>query len=128
SLNEAVIGVLAARPQTLAGWNIVHQSGSAQEEQVAAAWRASGLTSIVKPFFDDLADNYAVATLVIARAGATTLAELACAGCPAILLPYAHAADNHQLANARVFEAAGGAVVIEHGRELTQTVQQLTAT
>ena len=50
----------------------------------------------------------------------------ACAGCPAILLPYPHAADNHQLANARVFESAGGAIVVEHDRSPSQTAGRLS--
>src|SRR4029077_412987 len=80
----------------------------------------------VQPFFDDLADWYVRATLVISRAGATTLAELACAGCPALLLPYPHAADNHQLANAQVFHAAGAAIVVQHGQLSSETTGWLT--
>jgi UDP-N-acetylglucosamine--N-acetylmuramyl-(pentapeptide) pyrophosphoryl-undecaprenol N-acetylglucosamine transferase len=127
SLNDAVVELLARRPQALAGWKVVHQTGEAQHPQVLGAYRASGCPHVVQPFFDDLADWYARATLVISRGGATTLAEMAYAGCPAVLLPYPHAADNHQKANARVFEAAGAALVIEHDRAASITVEQLTA-
>jgi UDP-N-acetylglucosamine--N-acetylmuramyl-(pentapeptide) pyrophosphoryl-undecaprenol N-acetylglucosamine transferase len=93
---------------------------------VVSAYRDSGRPHVVQPFFDDLADWYACATLAISRAGATTLSELACAGCPAVLLPYPHAADNHQKANAQVFEAAGAAIVIEHDRAASKTVDRLS--
>ncbi len=128
SLNEAVVELLARRPWALAGWTVVHQTGEAQHAQVVSAYRDSGRPHVVQPFFDDLADWYARATLAISRAGATTLAELACAGCPAVLLPYPHSADDHQQANARVFEAAGAALVAEHDRAASKTVERfLTA-
>jgi UDP-N-acetylglucosamine--N-acetylmuramyl-(pentapeptide) pyrophosphoryl-undecaprenol N-acetylglucosamine transferase len=126
SLNDAVVGMLLKQFPQLAGWMIVHQSGAAQCNQVVAAYRAAGFTHVVRPFFEDLADWYVRATLVISRAGATTLAELACAGCPAILLPYPHAADNHQLANAQVFQAAGAATVVQHGHIPAETTGWLT--
>jgi UDP-N-acetylglucosamine--N-acetylmuramyl-(pentapeptide) pyrophosphoryl-undecaprenol N-acetylglucosamine transferase len=126
SLNDAVVELLARRPHALSGWRVVHQTGDAQHVQVVSAYRDSGRSHFAQPFFDDLAEWYAQATLVISRAGATTLAELACAGCPAVLLPYPHAADNHQLANARVFEAAGAALVIEHDRAASATVERLS--
>jgi UDP-N-acetylglucosamine--N-acetylmuramyl-(pentapeptide) pyrophosphoryl-undecaprenol N-acetylglucosamine transferase len=127
SLNDAVVGLLARRPQALAAWQVVHQTGEAQHAQVLSAYRDLGHAHVVQPFFDDLADWYARATLAISRSGATTLAELACAGCPAVLLPYPHAADNHQKANARAFEAAGAALVIEHEQVASVTVERLSA-
>jgi UDP-N-acetylglucosamine--N-acetylmuramyl-(pentapeptide) pyrophosphoryl-undecaprenol N-acetylglucosamine transferase len=127
SLNDAVVELLARRSQALAGWNVVHQTGEAQHAQVVSAYRDSGIPHVVRPFFDDLAEWYARATLAISRAGATTLAELACAGCPAVLLPYPHAADNHQEVNSRLFEAAGAALVIEHDRAASTTVERLSA-
>lgn len=127
SLNEAVGGMLLENLPQLSGWRIVHQTGAAQHSQIAQAYHAAGFAHFAQPFFEDLSDWYSQATLVISRAGATTLAELACAGCPAVLLPYPYAADNHQLANARVFEAAGAATVIEHGPSSSQTCSQLTA-
>jgi UDP-N-acetylglucosamine--N-acetylmuramyl-(pentapeptide) pyrophosphoryl-undecaprenol N-acetylglucosamine transferase len=126
TVNDAVVELLLRRPQALAGWQVVHQTGEAQHAQVLDAYRGSGRPHVVKPFFDDLAGWYARATLAISRAGATTLAELACAGCPAVLLPYPHAADNHQKANARVFEAAGAALVVEHDRVASTTLERLS--
>jgi UDP-N-acetylglucosamine--N-acetylmuramyl-(pentapeptide) pyrophosphoryl-undecaprenol N-acetylglucosamine transferase len=121
SLNDAVVAMLLKQLPQLAGWRIVHQTGAAHCDQVAAAYRAAAIDHVVRPFFDDLSDWYSRATLVVSRAGATTLAELACAGCAAILLPYPHAADNHQLANAQVYEAAGAAVVVPHGQNTSET-------
>ena len=65
------------------------------------------------PYLDDPADAYAAADVVIARAGASTLAELALTGTPSILIPYPFAADQHQAHNAALFEAAGAAVVLK---------------
>ena len=127
SLNEAVSEMLSRQLPALAGWRIVHQTGAGQHELIAQKYAAAGSTYIVEPFFDDMAALYKGATLAVSRAGAATLAELACAGCPAILLPYPHAADNHQLANARVYESAGAAIVVEHDRSPSQTASRLSA-
>jgi UDP-N-acetylglucosamine--N-acetylmuramyl-(pentapeptide) pyrophosphoryl-undecaprenol N-acetylglucosamine transferase len=126
SLNDAVAAMLLKQLPQLAGWMIVHQTGAGQHDQIVAAYRAAALPHIVRTFFDDLPDRYLRATLVISRAGATTLAELACAGCPAVLLPYPRAAGNHQLANARVFEAVGAAIVVQHGHIPSETISWLT--
>jgi UDP-N-acetylglucosamine--N-acetylmuramyl-(pentapeptide) pyrophosphoryl-undecaprenol N-acetylglucosamine transferase len=72
---------------------------------------AGNLVRLV-PYLDDPADAYSAADIVVARAGASTLAELAVTGTPAILVPYPFAADGHQAANAAVFAAAGAAVVV----------------
>ncbi len=127
SLNQAVVEMIARGLPALAGWRIVHQTGANQRETIAQSYAAAGLSHLVEPFFDDLAPLYAVATLVISRAGAATLAELACAGCPAILLPFPHAADNHQLANAGILASAGGAIVVEHDRSPSQTAERLSS-
>jgi UDP-N-acetylglucosamine--N-acetylmuramyl-(pentapeptide) pyrophosphoryl-undecaprenol N-acetylglucosamine transferase len=64
-------------------------------------------------FIDDMADAYAAADVVVCRAGATSIAELTVLGLPAVLVPYPHATGDHQTANARALEHAGGAVVVE---------------
>jgi len=79
----------------------------------------------VQPFFDELSDWYARANLVISRSGATTLAELACAGCPTILIPYPGAVNEHQLLNARYFEQHGAAVIVEQSPDSELTAGQL---
>lgn len=80
-----------------------------------------GLTFRLAPFFDDVARLYAEAHLVVCRAGASTVAELACAGRPTILVPYPHATDDHQSANARALVAAGAAEAFPQSA-LTSTV------
>src|SRR5207237_5243687 len=70
----------------------------------------------VVPYLDPIVDEIATAELVVSRAGAMTIGELAAAGRAAILVPFAAAANNHQELNARVVERAGGAMVITEGR------------
>ena len=83
----------------------------------------------VHAFIDDMATVCAAADLIVSRAGASTTAELAVIGKPAILIPYPHAADNHQEHNARAFEAAGAAVVLLDrdcsGESLTAAIREL---
>lgn len=81
-------------------------------EAARAAYAAIGFKADLAPFFSDLADRLSRAHLVICRSGASTCAELTTAGRPAILVPYPHAADDHQSVNARALEAAGGAEVV----------------
>ncbi|PIE56028.1 MAG: undecaprenyldiphospho-muramoylpentapeptide beta-N-acetylglucosaminyltransferase [Desulfobulbus propionicus] len=108
--------------------DILHQTGSADEEFVRKAYDALGVKAKVQPFFTDMAGCYQQVDLVVSRAGATTLAELAVMGLPAVLIPYPHAADDHQTGNARHYAAKGGALVLEED-ELTgqQLGEQLSA-
>jgi UDP-N-acetylglucosamine--N-acetylmuramyl-(pentapeptide) pyrophosphoryl-undecaprenol N-acetylglucosamine transferase len=95
---------------------IVHQTGPEEFAHIARAYDAHpGLTADVRAFLDDMPRRLAEADLVVCRAGATTLAELAVAGRPAILVPFPFAADDHQRANAEAVRDAGAAVVIEDG-------------
>ncbi|MBK7670779.1 MAG: undecaprenyldiphospho-muramoylpentapeptide beta-N-acetylglucosaminyltransferase [bacterium] len=113
TLNRAVA-------QAAAGWNgrpgltMLVQTGprehAATSATVAAAAPAGNL--VVVPYIDDMAGELARADLVVCRAGAMTLAELHCLGKPALLVPFPHATDNHQLRNARDCEEAGAAVVL----------------
>lgn len=94
--------------------SVVHQCGGAHEAETLAAYRAHGLDHArVVPFMEDMAAAYGNADLVVCRAGALTLAELCAAGVGSILVPYPHAADDHQSANARHLCANGAAQVLE---------------
>jgi len=93
--------------------SFVHQSGAAEREAVAAAYRDLDLSAEVAAFFDAMGEHYGAADLVIARAGAGTIAEIAANGRPAILVPFPHAAGDHQRVNARWLAERGGAVIIE---------------
>lgn len=101
--------VAALAPDLRARLRIVQQTREDDVERIRAAYAAIGVAAEVAPFFVDLPSRIADAQVVIARAGASTVAELACIGRPAILVPYPHATDDHQTANARAFEEAGGA-------------------
>lgn len=97
---------------------IVHQTGTADVDKIAARYREAGVEADVRAFIKDMASEYAKADLIVCRAGATTVAELAIAGKPAIFIPYPFAADNHQELNAREMADAGAAKMYRQ-RELT---------
>lgn len=86
-----------------------HQSGDIAPPPIELAYRRAGIVARVSPFIDDMAAAYRWADLAIVRAGAGTIAELAIAGLPSLLVPLADAADDHQTVNARAFAAAGAA-------------------
>lgn len=115
---KAVNAIMADAADELAraglDFTLTHQTGRDDHEPMLARYRAAGLEARVRvmPFLDDMASEYARADLVIARAGAATVAELAAVGRPAILVPYPHAADDHQAENAREFGEAGAALVL----------------
>ena len=99
----AVMGLL---PATLrARLRITQQCRPEDLAQVRAAYDGLGISAVLAPFFDDMAGLLAETHFVIARAGASTVAELAIAGRPALLVPFPHAIDNHQLDNARAIDA-----------------------
>jgi UDP-N-acetylglucosamine--N-acetylmuramyl-(pentapeptide) pyrophosphoryl-undecaprenol N-acetylglucosamine transferase len=94
------------------GLTIRHQCGARLLEEARAAYAEAKVSARIEPFIDDMAEAYGEADLVIARAGALTLAEICAAGVAAILIPFPHAVDDHQTANARVLVDAGGAELI----------------
>ena len=91
---------------------LVQQCRPEDLERVRAAYANTGIASELSPFFPDVAERLAAAHLVIARAGASTVAELAVAGRPSVLVPLPGAIDDHQTANARALADAGGAWVM----------------
>jgi len=90
----------------------IHQTGSATHEALAKKFAESGVEGEVLPFIDDMPGAFQRADLVICRAGAGAVAELAAAGKPSVLVPLPHAADQHQLRNAEAFDKAGAARLI----------------
>ena len=109
ALNEAVpraLALLAERPQ------VVHQSGEKHLEALRAAYAAAGVQGELVAFIDDMARRYAEADLVICRAGAVTIAELSAGGMASILVPFPHAVDDHQTANARFLAERGAAMLL----------------
>jgi UDP-N-acetylglucosamine--N-acetylmuramyl-(pentapeptide) pyrophosphoryl-undecaprenol N-acetylglucosamine transferase len=92
---------------------VVHQSGAGREETVLSAYRRFGMKSVrVDPFFHDIAGELSRADLVVARAGAGTVAEIAAKARPALLIPFPEAADDHQTKNAQALVEAGGAICL----------------
>lgn len=113
-INQAMVGCLAELRNWKQPPQILHQTGEEDFEQVQSAYVAANYdNATVVPFIDDMAAAYEAARLVVCRAGATTLAELTACGRPAILIPFPHAAGDHQTANARALEGAGAAVVLQ---------------
>ena len=125
SLNDALVGAIAAG-KLPAGWQVLHLTGEREFERVRARLPGSQGGGI-RPYLDDPADAFAAADLVLARAGASTLAELIALGLPAILVPYPHAAEDHQSENARALEAAGAAVTIADDRLDAESLGALLA-
>lgn len=97
---------------------VAQQARPEDVEAVTAAYRASNVEAEVSPFFKDMGERLAACHLMICRAGASTCAELTAAGRPAILVPYPHAVDDHQMANAQAIDTAGAAWLMPE-RELT---------
>jgi UDP-N-acetylglucosamine--N-acetylmuramyl-(pentapeptide) pyrophosphoryl-undecaprenol N-acetylglucosamine transferase len=117
ALNECVPRALARLPAA-ARPVVVHQAGEKHIEALRAAYAAVAVEAECVPFVADMARRYADADVVICRAGATTVAELAAAGAASILVPFPHAADDHQVDNARQL-ADGGAAELILQRDLT---------
>jgi len=110
---DVVPAAIAALPEALRARLLVTQQCRAEDlARVREAYAAAGVPAELSPFFPDVAPRLANAHLVVARAGAGTLAELACAGRPSILVPLPHAIDDHQAANARALAEAGAAEVV----------------
>ena len=112
-LSDVVPEAVARLPEAVRGrLRVAHQARPEDAERAAAAYARAGIAAEVAPFFADIPDRLAEAQLVIARAGASTLAELTVVGRPSVLIPYAAAAGDHQSANARPLAEAGAAVVL----------------
>jgi len=117
AVNDLMLGAMQHLAKSGAAPMVVHQAGKTDCDRLKQGYAAAGLSenARVVPFIDDMVAAYGGAELVIGRAGALTLAELAIVGRPAILIPLPTAADDHQTKNAHAFEVAGAAVVLRQG-------------
>ncbi len=106
--------ILTLPPVLRSRLRLVQQCRHEDLDRVRKLYQKAGIVAELAPFFADLPQRLAAAHLVIGRAGASTVAELATIGRPSILVPYPYAADDHQMANARAFEKAGACIVIAH--------------
>ena len=111
ALNVAVPQALALIPAAQRP-EVIHQTGKQHHAAVQELYRAAGVQANINPFLDDMAACYADADLVICRAGALTIAELAAAGMASILLPFPFAVDDHQTHNARFLSDHGAAILL----------------
>jgi UDP-N-acetylglucosamine--N-acetylmuramyl-(pentapeptide) pyrophosphoryl-undecaprenol N-acetylglucosamine transferase len=110
ALNEALpkaLALMSEKPQ------VVHQAGEKHLETLRANYAAAGVHGELLAFIDDMARRYAEADLVICRAGAVTIAELSAGGMASVLVPFPHAVDDHQTANARFLADRGAALLIQ---------------
>ena len=115
SINIAMVEALDSLASKQGTIHITHQTGTDDYEMVKREYENSGLSHDVRPFIENIADQFHKASLVICRAGATTLAEVTACGKVSILIPYPHAAHNHQEKNARVLDAANaGELVLDN--------------
>ena len=118
-MSELVPPAIAAMPEDLRGLiHITQQCRPEDMDRVRAAYSGMGVEAELRPFFDDMPARIAAAHLVVSRSGASTVAELAVIGRPAIMVPLPHALDQDQKANAEVLARAGGGWMIEQ-RDMT---------
>ncbi len=137
SLNESMPAALKQLGGCVADWHIIHQTGEGQLQETEARYRKLGVDALAVTYIDEIASVLFDSDLVVCRSGGMTLAELALAGTPAVLVPYPEASDDHQLANAKVYSAAGACRLIDEtsqsgaldkalARELTPLVLEET--
>ena len=111
AINETVPQALANLPEALRP-SVVHQTGRQHHAAVVALYQQAGVQADIRPFIDDMAASYAQADLVICRAGALTVAELAVAGVASLLIPFPYAVDDHQTYNARFLSDRAAAILL----------------
>src|SRR5205085_10670929 len=128
ALNRSVVEALDGTAGKL---QIIHVTGKSQVDAVRAAYAAKGATAVVLDFVSDMDSLYSAADLVISRAGAMAIAELAAFGTPSVLVPISRSSGDHQRENARAVVKAGGALLIEERNGLqaglTPILQKLVA-
>ncbi|HLG22127.1 MAG TPA: UDP-N-acetylglucosamine--N-acetylmuramyl-(pentapeptide) pyrophosphoryl-undecaprenol N-acetylglucosamine transferase, partial [Candidatus Manganitrophaceae bacterium] len=117
TINRAMVEALPILEKEKGALHIIHQTGKREWEEVKEAYSRQGLSARVEPFIHDMAGVYAAADLVVSRAGAGTLSELAAIGKPSLLIPFPYA-KGHQEKNAAAFVSSGAAEMIPD-RDLT---------
>lgn len=117
ALNDIVPQALALIPAAQRP-SVLHQSGAKQIDELRANYAAAGVQAELTPFIDDTAQAFADADVIVCRAGASTVTEIAAVGAAAVFVPFPHAVDDHQTANARFLVEQGGGWLIPQ-KELT---------
>jgi UDP-N-acetylglucosamine--N-acetylmuramyl-(pentapeptide) pyrophosphoryl-undecaprenol N-acetylglucosamine transferase len=122
AINDALIAALPLLGSFPGGLEIRHQTGIDDLDRVKDAYLKAGMRAQVEPFIENMDEAYAWCHAAVCRAGATTIAELAAARRPALLVPFPQAAGDHQLQNARGLESLGGALCMEQGALIPETL------
>ncbi len=104
---------------------VVHQAGAGHDDTVRSRYRERGVAAEVVAFIDDMAARYTETDLIVCRAGATTVAEIAAAGIASLLVPYPHSMDDHQTINARFLADRGAALLIPQGELTAQRLAEV---
>lgn len=125
SINDNAPRIAAAIRASGLDIEVRHATGRGAEERVAAAYASVGVDARVDGYIDDMATAYTDADMALCRAGATTIAELTAIGLPALYVPFPHAADDHQTANARAIVEAGGGVMVRDDEMSTERPSRL---
>ena len=131
NVNDAVVECLIApvgnaqSPVLQNGWQVLHLTGPDQADQIEARYAQANVPARVMAFFDDMDAVLVAADLAIARAGASTLAELTATATPSILVPYPYHRDQHQLRNADVLARAEAARIVIDQCDAEKTAEQL---
>src|SRR3984885_9106144 len=116
AINEAIFRCLPVLRREAPGIHIIHQTGERDYNDALAAYQSLGESAEVSKFIEDMPAAFARADLVVCRSGASTVAEIAAAGKPAVFVPFPRAADDHQRVNAEALARHGAAVVVEESR------------
>lgn len=111
ALNEVLPRALAQMPESDRP-EVIHQAGEKHIDALNAHYQAMGVDAETKAFIDDMAEVYQWADVVLCRAGALTVAELACVGVASVLVPFPHAVDDHQTSNAKYLVENGSAILV----------------
>lgn len=124
ALNDIVPKALALLPPSHRP-HVVHQSGAKQIDALRANYEAAGVTAELTPFIEDTAQAFADADLIVCRAGASTVTEIAAVGAAAVYVPFPHAVDDHQTTNARFIVDAGGGWLVPQAELTPEWLAQL---
>ena len=129
AINRAMVDALNHLSDIKGDIQFLHQTGDRDFKGIRDSYRKAGVKGTVAPFIYQMAEAYAVADVVVSRAGATTLAELTALGKPAVLIPYPHAAGRHQEFNAMKLREMGAAMVMLEsdlkGEMLAQSIREI---
>ena len=112
AINDIIVAASCLLKEQGLNFKIIHQSGQNDYERISALYKDKEIDAAVFPFINDIKEMYEQADIIIARAGASTIFELAAMGKPSVLIPFPYAANDHQTANARSIASCGGAFII----------------